>query len=636
MTSSSRRSPRFSVPRAACAPSRRRASSTRRPKSGSIASHASGAACATLTLVDDHRHFWKSAIGLPEPWASRREAPLTHALCQYVVTSGEMLVVEDAGKEAALSASAAARELGVIAYMGIPIETAEHIRLGALSVSDFVPRAFDAAQRGALRDLAACVAVQIELSSVAAEMRTVTGEHRALLDASRAAVWSVDRDLRLTSFNARAAHEYQRHFGFVMELGLRIDQLLPPERAPGMRALHERALRGEQLAVETLEQGEQGPREVRLTVAPVFVEGAIQGATVLAEDISEELRVERSLRRQSALFNAVSEHLSEGLIVTDITGTPVIANTAAALMVGERASASTGALTAARADSAFAGVEMFLDEGTTACPADALPANRALRGERLANVPIFMRSPRHPEGRWHELSGGPVHDDDGCVLGSVLIGRDVTEQRTAEHQLQHMTAERDAQMLLDPLTGIYNCRGLALFGERLLRHAQREQRGVLVLIANVTGMKSINEQLGFDEGDRALKDLAGVLHTTLRETDLVARLGGDTFAAMATVSREAAEVVIARVHRALASHNQTVGRRYPLSVSIGTAHFDPADAVALPVLLGTADEALDHERRRRSGRKHTAAEAGADLLAWRSAESSSTLLPQRAADDSSQ
>ena len=52
-----------------------------------LAARTLGAPVALVSLVDDRRQFFKSAHGLPEPWASQRETPLTHSFCQHVVTS---------------------------------------------------------------------------------------------------------------------------------------------------------------------------------------------------------------------------------------------------------------------------------------------------------------------------------------------------------------------------------------------------------------------------------------------------------------------------------------------------------------------------------------------------------------------
>ncbi|HVL18928.1 MAG TPA: GAF domain-containing protein, partial [Gemmatimonadales bacterium] len=66
-----------------------------------------GAPIALITVITDDRQFFKSATGLPEPWASRRAAPLSHSFCRHVVSSGEPLVVEDARRHPLLRANPA-------------------------------------------------------------------------------------------------------------------------------------------------------------------------------------------------------------------------------------------------------------------------------------------------------------------------------------------------------------------------------------------------------------------------------------------------------------------------------------------------------------------------------------------------
>jgi GAF domain-containing protein len=73
---------------------------------------------ALVTLLDAERQFFKSALGLPEPWQSRRSTPMSHAFCQHAVVTHEPLVVEDARKHPLLKNNAAIVDLGVIAYLG--------------------------------------------------------------------------------------------------------------------------------------------------------------------------------------------------------------------------------------------------------------------------------------------------------------------------------------------------------------------------------------------------------------------------------------------------------------------------------------------------------------------------------------
>src|SRR5918997_5158566 len=78
---------------------------------------------ALVSLVDHDRQFFKSCIGLPEPWASRRETPLSHSFCQHAVASRQPLIIDDARQHPLVRENLAIPDLGVIAYAGIPLVT---------------------------------------------------------------------------------------------------------------------------------------------------------------------------------------------------------------------------------------------------------------------------------------------------------------------------------------------------------------------------------------------------------------------------------------------------------------------------------------------------------------------------------
>ncbi len=99
---------------------------------------------ALVSLVDSDRQFFKSVIGsLPEPYASTRQTPLTHSFCKHVVATGQPLIVEDARVNKDLKDNLAIKELGVIAYAGIPLTTPDGHVLGTLCFIDNRPRAWD-------------------------------------------------------------------------------------------------------------------------------------------------------------------------------------------------------------------------------------------------------------------------------------------------------------------------------------------------------------------------------------------------------------------------------------------------------------------------------------------------------------
>ena len=113
-----------------------------------------GAPVALVSLVDADRQFFKSALGLPEPWATKRETPLSHSFCQHVVATGAPLRVEDAREHPLVCDNLAVPELGVVAYLGMPLATADGQVLGSLCAIDTEPRSWTAEDAAALRDLA--------------------------------------------------------------------------------------------------------------------------------------------------------------------------------------------------------------------------------------------------------------------------------------------------------------------------------------------------------------------------------------------------------------------------------------------------------------------------------------------------
>jgi two-component system cell cycle sensor histidine kinase/response regulator CckA len=125
-----------------------------------------GAPVALITLVTDDRQFFKSATGLPEPWATRRATPLAYSICRHVVETEAPLVVEDVRRHPLLRSSLAARELGWISYAGVPLVTGQGFTLGALSVIDAVPRLWSERDIALLEDLAASAVTEIELRAL--------------------------------------------------------------------------------------------------------------------------------------------------------------------------------------------------------------------------------------------------------------------------------------------------------------------------------------------------------------------------------------------------------------------------------------------------------------------------------------
>ena len=117
---------------------------------------------ALVSLVDRDRQFFKSAVGLPEPWRTRRETPLSYSFCKHAVAQGEPLVVPDARRDPTFSDNPAVRELNIVAYAGVPLTLSGHA-LGTLCVVDCEPRTWSYDEVQTLRDLAECAMREIDM-----------------------------------------------------------------------------------------------------------------------------------------------------------------------------------------------------------------------------------------------------------------------------------------------------------------------------------------------------------------------------------------------------------------------------------------------------------------------------------------
>jgi hypothetical protein len=132
-----------------------------------LATRLLGCPVSMVSLVDKDRQFFKSHVGLPEPWATERETPLSHSFCQHVVNSGRPLIVADARDSEFLRHNEAIRDLGVIAYLGMPLTTASGNTLGSLCAIDGQPREWSEEAIETLKDLGTLVMKEIELRNLA-------------------------------------------------------------------------------------------------------------------------------------------------------------------------------------------------------------------------------------------------------------------------------------------------------------------------------------------------------------------------------------------------------------------------------------------------------------------------------------
>jgi diguanylate cyclase (GGDEF)-like protein len=177
-----------------------------------------------------------------------------------------------------------------------------------------------------------------------------------------------------------------------------------------------------------------------------------------------------------------------------------------------------------------------------------------------------------------------------CVLIGETVARTVNRLRRTEEELSR-------QALVDDLTGLANRRAFTTVGEQLLRVADRAGETVLVVYADLDGMKAINDRHGHAAGDEALRRAAGLLRDTFREADLVARIGGDEFCVFLAGRAAEAKASIDRLRDVLADQPPGVG---PVALSLGIAEGTPG--CTIDELISRADAAMYTDKAFRAGR----------------------------------
>jgi diguanylate cyclase (GGDEF)-like protein len=165
--------------------------------------------------------------------------------------------------------------------------------------------------------------------------------------------------------------------------------------------------------------------------------------------------------------------------------------------------------------------------------------------------------------------------------------------------IKRMEDEIHDLSLRDELTGLYNLRGFQLFAEQALRLAQRSQLPFSVLFVDLDHLKKINDELGHAVGSAYLIETGLLLQQTFRETDVIARIGGDEFAVAGQFSDAGITTAAERLEEASESAEPEVDRRFPLRLSIGHVT-TTRGRDSVKDLLAKADEAMyEHKKGKR-------------------------------------
>jgi diguanylate cyclase (GGDEF)-like protein/PAS domain S-box-containing protein len=298
---------------------------------------------------------------------------------------------------------------------------------------------------------------------------------------------------------------------------------------------------------------------------------------VLVRDLAERKRAEEARIRLASIV----ENSHDCVIGRDRDGIIVIWNAAAERLLGWTAQEAVGQHLR----------QIFPPEEQSQI---AINRQQVRAGGTVSHEAVRMTK----DGRRIDVSVGvsPIKDEHDEIIGSAATIRDLTERKQVEERIQHVAHH-------DSLTGLPN---RVLFNDRLAQSivvAKRESSQFALLYLDLDNFKPVNDTLGHTAGDELLKSCAERIRGQVRDSDTVARVGGDEFTVILRdiAGREAVAAVAEKIIAALAMPFSLVNRQQSVQIgtSIGIAIY-PADAADGETLIQLADASMYSAKKMRN------------------------------------
>ncbi len=202
-------------------------------------------------------------------------------------------------------------------------------------------------------------------------------------------------------------------------------------------------------------------------------------------------------------------------------------------------------------------------------------------------------------GKWKWILGrGNVvsRDSNGKALRFLGTHEDISQRKHMEEKLRRLAR-------VDSLTGCYNRRyGLELL-DRLIKLSQRSKSPLLLTFLDIDGFKAINDNFGHHEGDKVLKESVKLFKLTLREIDIICRMGGDEFLLIfPDSSLKEVSLIKSRLQKNLSRLNKTIKKNYSIKFSMGFSEYLSDKPETVDELIRIADQRMYEEKKEEAGR----------------------------------
>ncbi len=307
--------------------------------------------------------------------------------------------------------------------------------------------------------------------------------------------------------------------------------------------------------------------------------GEIAGVEGIVIDIRERIKSEETLRKSQQEFASLFQSHSEAILYLDSIGTVLNAN---------------------KRFTELFGYTLEEIKGKNINYGSIVPPDKRKEGEELDKRAVSQDHFQFETFRQKKdgtlipvsISSSPVLID-GEIKGIITSYVDITERKKMEEQLQKMAR-------IDNLTGCFNrgC-GLELL-ERQMNLAKRNKSPLLIAFLDINHLKLINDLYGHQEGDLVIKMVGNLLKSTLREVDIICRMGGDEFLlAFPDSSLRRAPLIQKRLEEGLFSLNKSIKKGYQIEFSIGFSEYLSSESKSSDELIKIADQQMYEDKRKR-------------------------------------
>jgi diguanylate cyclase (GGDEF)-like protein/PAS domain S-box-containing protein len=491
---------------------------------------------ALISLVDDHRQWFKSKVGLDVDATSRDVAFCAHS----ILKPDEIMEIPDAHLDQRFADNPLVTgDPNVRFYAGAPLTTSSGHTLGTLCVIDYNPRTLSSSQKAALEMLRLLVIRQIELRYSLKTLKNAQGLlsaknsrlqvkvddaaisleqevglrvesevlSRRILDMALDAVISVDQQGKVIYWNPKAEYIFGYSAPYVQGKSI-LDLVVEmrehstiQERLNQFLSSDEKSVKADRFEMTAVRvDGQRIPIEVAVMALKRFGEYVFTG---FVRDLSERNKYLEELRVSAITFNS-----QEGIIIADGETNILRVNKAFGDIAGYSAEEVIGAsLQILYSD--------HHDKNFYATVWESVEENDGWEGEIWGRRKNGDAVPLH-------MTITAIRDAEGHASHYVMAFSDITRTKKDADEIYNLA-------FFDPLTSLPNRRLLMDRLTQAVASSGRTGQKSALLFIDLDNFKNLNDTLGHDFGDLLLQQTAQRLRNCLRAEDTVARIGGDEF-----------------------------------------------------------------------------------------------------------